>query len=162
MLRSRVAVWQVSWCYVAGRDLLRRWSWCAVQQVGFSGQDLRHYMLYSSDFRSRSRIAVRQVGFSGEDLRRRGPYSSDFRRRPPAKNRTCGAGGGDLRHQMGSQHYRSGRPATLYALQQRFPSPVPGKESDLRHQGGRPATPEGETCGKKNQKGISKDCLSLV
>ncbi len=31
-------------------------------------------------------------------------------------------------------------PATLYALQQRFPSLVPSKESDLRHQGGRPAT----------------------
>ena len=35
-------------------------------------------------------------------------------------------------------------PATLYALQQRFPSPVLGKQSDLRHQGGRPATPDGE------------------
>ena len=37
-----------------------------------------------------------------------------------------------------------GGPATLYALQQRFPSPVPSKESDLRHQRGRPATPDGE------------------
>ena len=35
-------------------------------------------------------------------------------------------------------------PATLYALQQRFPSPVLGKESDLRRRSGRPATPDGE------------------
>ena len=33
-------------------------------------------------------------------------------------------------------------PATLYALQQRFPSPVPSKESDLRRRSGRPATPK--------------------
>ena len=84
MLRSRVAVWQVNWCYVAGHDLLRRRSWCAVRQVGFSGEDLRHYML----------------------------YSSDFRRRSPAKNRTCDTRWGDQRCQMGNQHYRSGRPAT--------------------------------------------------
>ena len=39
-----------------------------------------------------------------------------------------------------------GGPATLFALQQRFPSLVPSKESDLRHQRGRPATPEWKTC----------------
>ena len=83
---SADATSQVNWCYVAGHDLLRRRSWCAVQQVGFSGWDLR----------------------------RCGSYSSDFRRQSPAKNQTCDAREGDLRRQMGSQHYRSGRPATPY------------------------------------------------
>ena len=77
---------------------------------------------------------MQQVGFSGEDLRHYMHYSSDFRRRSPAKNRTCDARGGDQRCQMESQHYQAGKPTTL----------------------------EGETCDKKNQKGISKDCLSLV
>ena len=37
-----------------------------------------------------------------------------------------------------------GGPATSWASQQRFPSPVPSKKSDLRRQRGRPATPDGE------------------
>ena len=100
-----LAAYQVYYCYVAGQLVLCRRSRIAVWQVGFSGEDLRHYLL----------------------------YSSDFRRWSLAKNRTCDTRGGDLRR-------RSGRPATPYALQQRFPSPVPSKESDLRRRSGRPAT----------------------
>ena len=58
--------------------------------------------------RIRSIIATLQVGFSGEDLRHYMPYSSDFRRRSPAKNRTCDARWGDLRHKMGNQHNQRG------------------------------------------------------
>ena len=98
--------------------------------------DLRRSGHYSSDFRSRLRIAVWQVGFSGEGLRHYLLYSSDFRRRSTAKNQTCDArwgasitGVADLRQKVFSLRLPHPAPRRTPFLRSRsrppHPAPVP-------------------------------------
>ena len=88
-----------------GEPALPEWKTCdAIWGTSITGvEDLRHYML----------------------------YSSDFRRRSPAKNRTCGAGVADLRRQRGGGDLRRcvfpRRPRTprSFAPTPRLPAPFP-------------------------------------
>ena len=148
-LRTSLAASQVNWCYVAGHGLQCCRSTGATSQVNWCYVAGHGLQCGRSAFLGRTCDVVGLTAAISV-------ASPQQKIRPATPEReTCDARWGasitgveDLRRHMGNQHYRSGRPATLYALQQRFPSPVSSKESDLRSRSGRPATPEGRggTC----------------
>ena len=143
-LRTSLAASQVNWCYVAGHGLQCCRSTGATSQVNWCYVAGHGLQCGRSAFLGRTCDVVGLTAAISV-------ASPQQKIRPATPEReTCDARWGasitgveDLRRHMGNQHYRSGRPATLYALQQRFPSPVSSKESDLRSRSGRPATPEG-------------------